>query len=350
MTTYVWETLELEKILKEALVRDLGETHGDARFGYYTTARKHLLEDILDEIKKLQPDMTDHGPTHISDVIRNIHELLGDDICKLNGVEIYILGLSALFHDVGNVFSRQEHQNQISTIYDYAMGNNHGSLDDEQKKLVLNICKAHCGEGIDGSRNTLRFVGDPSKLDRKEVRPRLLAPLLRFADELAEGEQRTSHFMIIQHAYNRESMPYHQYANCSKVSIDRPNGRICLTYHLHIGDHASHNRAIPLSSLKKFLPFAYKRIEKLNQERQYARHYCYLLEPFKQVSATFNFWYRGQEIFCDLEPLVFNDLVVPGDPQKGVVERNSGYKETSLIKKLSDAIDTMNGQNSEVRP
>lgn len=347
--TYIWETLDFENQIQTALQRDMGNSHASARFGYYATARKNLLEDILDEIKRIQPDMTDHGPKHIRDVVENIHELLGDDICHLNGMETYILGLSALFHDVGNVFSRKDHQSHISTIYDYAMGNSHGSLEDEQKKLVLNICKAHCGEGIDGNKNTLSLVGGPSKLERREVRPGLLAPLLRFADELAEGEQRTSHFMIMQHSYSRESIPYHQYANCSISTIDRPKGRICLTYHIHLDDDESNTRAMPLSSLKTFLPFVYKRIEKLNQERQYARHYCSLLEPFKEVSAAFNFWYQGQEIFCDLDTIVFSDLVVPGDPQHGVVERNRKYKEADLINSLSSAIERMSRQNSEVQ-
>ncbi len=347
--TYIWETLEFEKQIETALQNDLGDSHASAIFGYYTTARKHLLEDILDEIKRIQPDMTDHGPMHIRNVIENIHELLGDDIRHLNGIEIYILGLSALFHDVGNVFSRKDHQKQISSIYDYAMGTRHSNQHDEQKKLVLSICKAHCGEGIDGSRNTLSCVGDPSKLDRKEVRPRLLAPLLRFADELAEGEQRTSHFMITQHAYSKESMPYHQYANCSCVSIDRRNGRICLTYHIHIDDNASNSEEMSLSSVKTFLPFVYKRIEKLNQERQYARHYCSLLEPFKMVSATIIFWHHGQELDCELDSITLSDLVVPGDPQMSVVERNPKYREADLIGKLSGAIGRMRAQNSEVQ-
>ncbi len=161
--TYIWETLEFEEIIKAALIRDLLQTHGDTRFGFYTTARKHLLEDILDEIKRIQPNITDHGPKHIRNVLENIKDLLGSSIGEwnnesrklsngdLNGMELYVLGLSALFHDVGNVFSRTEHQKQIGPIYDCAMGGNggnRGNQGDEQKKLILDICKAHCGEGI----------------------------------------------------------------------------------------------------------------------------------------------------------------------------------------------------------
>ena len=55
--SYIWETLEIEEIIQATLIRDLNRSHGDGRFGYYTTARKHLLENILDEIKKIQPNI-----------------------------------------------------------------------------------------------------------------------------------------------------------------------------------------------------------------------------------------------------------------------------------------------------
>jgi len=360
--TYIWETLEFEEIIKAALINDLQQTHGDARFGYYTTARKHLLEDILEEIKCIQPNMTDHGPKHVCHVLGNIRDLLGasignwDDQSKvlsngeLNGMELFVLGLSALFHDVGNVFSRTEHQNLIGPIYDLAVGSNSGSQDAELKEQTLNICKAHCGEWLDGERNTLQFVSERSKIDRKEIRPILLAPILRFADELAEGEQRTSHFMIKQHNYPNKSIQFHRYAVSSNIDIDRVHGRILLKYHITLrlpeepeGDFSrSHGPVISTKGLKKFLTFAYKRIEKLNQERQYAKHYCNLLDPFKETSASFTFWYRQREVLVGLNPVVFSDLVVPGDPQKGVVDRNSDYKETALIKSLSHAVQNMN--------
>jgi len=365
--TYIWETLEFEEMIQSALVRDLHKTHGDARFGYYTTARKHLLEDVLEEIKRIQPNMTDHGPRHIRDVLQNMRDLLGTSVgdwdnelktlteAGLNGVELYILGLSALFHDVGNVFERDQHQIQIAPIYDLAMPNNGGNQDVEQKQLVLDICKAHCGEGFDGSKNTLQFVSDRSKIERKEIHPNMLAPILRFADELAEGEQRTSRFMIKQHEYPNKSIQFHRYAVSSNVDIDRAHGRIRLKYHITLrlpqdpdnDSSLDHGPVISTRSLKPFLAFVYRRIEKVNQERQYAKHYCSLLAPFKETSASFVFWYKKREIPVGLPPVMFSDLVVPGDPQKGVVERNSEYKQVDLIRKLSVAIETMNDQNGE---
>lgn len=362
--SYIWETLEIEEIIQVALIRDLDESHGNERFGYYTTARKNLLDNVLEEIKKIQPDMTDHGPKHIKNVLVNIQDLLGDSVGVwdratkrldkgfFNGMELYILGLSALFHDVGNVFKREEHQKQICPIYDYARPTTGGSEESEEKIIILEICRAHCGDGLDGSKNTLSFVRERSKLDRQIIRPNLLAPILRFADELAEGTQRTSHYMIQRHGYSEESLKYHQYAFSSNVDIDRALGRIRLNYHITLKlPHESetekfqiHGPLVSIDDLAGFLQTVYHRIEKVNQERQYAKFYCPLLDPFKETSATFNFWHKGRELPIDLHPVIFSDLVVPGDPQKTVVERDSLYNPDQLIVRLTEAMNRIASQ------
>ena len=317
---------------------------------------------MLDEIKAAQPTLTDHGPRHIRNVLKNAHELIADEIGKrkgtklsrgaLNGVELYVLGLSALFHDVGNMFDRKEHQKQIAKIYDFARPAQNGHQDHEEKKIILDICQAHCGKALDGTENTIRFVTERSKLEGKEIRPPLLASILRFADELAEGEQRTSHYMIQQHKYPKDSHLFHQYADCSEVDIDRRGSRIRLTYHITLrraeegdgGGVMNDGSIVPVNGLAEFLTFAYKRIEKLNQERQYAKHYCFLLNPFKETSASFNFWYRDRQIPIDLKAVVLSDLVVPGDPQRSVVDNDGRYDPTSLIGQLSETMNKMKNE------
>lgn len=357
----IWETLEFEEIIEAALIRDLNETHGKIRFGYYTTAREYLLVNVLEEIKRAQPNMSDHGPKHIKNVLQNIQELLGSSLGEwdrtkktlsggeLNGMELYILGLSALFHDVGNVFTRKEHQLKIGPIYDAARPPKGTNKEAHEKVTILNICKAHCGDGFDGSKNTLAFVDEHAKLEHFAIRPNMLAPILRFADELAEGPQRTSHYMVNKHKYPKSSVLFHQYALSKSVDIDRAHNRIRLQYHINLqlpgdtGDSGllSHGPTISIDELAKFLKFSYQRIEKVNQERQYAKHYCNLLEPFKETSAVFNFWYKRRLIPVDLTPVQFTDLVVPGDLQKSLIQRDNHYKPDLLISNLTSAIGSM---------
>lgn len=357
--SYIWETLDIERIIEKELIRDLGKSVGGARFGYYTTARKNLLENLLEEIRGQQKDLTDHGPRHIKDVLENIYHLIRSEFSKkgdnrpLNGIELYVLGLSALFHDVGNIFSRKEHQKRISQIYDQARPSLNGHQDHEEKKLILSICRAHCGEAFDGSNNTLIFVDKTSALDKRPIRPLFLASILRFADELAEGEQRTSHYMLQRHGYSAESIIFHQYANCVESCIERHNGRIALSFHIELkfpekqqeggGKDAT---VICIDDLDKFLDFVYKRIEKLDQERQYTKHYCELLAPFKETSVSFNFWYNKDQIPIDLKAIVLSDLIVPGDPGKRVVDYDNHYNPSLLVMNLNKVMTEMKAGNS----
>jgi hypothetical protein len=169
---------------------------------------------------------------------------------------------------------------------------------------------------------------------------------LRFSDELAEGEQRTSYFMLKTHGYQPGQIVYHQYANCCKVNIDRPGNRIRLTYQIDLrrdsdpiagGDDV----AISTAQLEEFLKFVYLRIEKLNQERMYAKYYSPLLEPFTRTTVSFNFWYNHFAIPTDLQSVEISDLSVPGDPHRTFADYDNDYIPNRLATYLERSIEAM---------
>jgi len=351
---YIWETRKIEDIMKDSLIKQLGKASGESRFARYSTARECLIVNVLPEIARKQPNLTDHGPVHVKEVLDNACELLGNEISKLNGMELYCLLLSILFHDVGNIVDRKKHEAEVSPIYDFVFPRQAGHQDVEEKQLVLDICAAHCGKAVDGTNDTLQYVRERSKLERCEIRPALLAPILRFADELAEGEYRTSSYMISHHEYASNSVTFHQYANCSKIDIDRQNGRIILSYHICLKpppdmdfgeldmagsvENPNDGRNIQISDLDHFLQFIYDRIEKLNQERQYTKHYCTLLQPFTRTTVTIDFLCGHYQLPIDLQQVEIRDLVVPGDPHKTLIEYNAAYEPRRVLEMLEKAI------------
>jgi len=346
--TYSWETRELEGIMEEALNRDLDLPQAEIRKARYILARNRLMTDLLPYIRKQQGDLTDHGPEHIKDVIDSAQELLGTtthETKKLNGVELYCLLLSILFHDVGNIENRNEHQKQVSQIYDEVFPHASSHHDTEEKRIILAICEAHCGKAPDGSANTILYVPEHSKLDRKSVNPIFLASVLRFADELSEGEHRTSSYMINHHHFSKESLPFHRYSHCCSIDIDRDNERVSLSYHIHINPPGksnsgpNNNAFVHLEELEVFLNFIYHRIEKLHQERQYAKHYCNLLEPFKRTTVTIGFWYRGVELHTELQQVELTDLIVPGDPLRSFSDIHPDYHAERIVKLLEDMVN-----------
>ena len=227
-------------MLREALGSGLGPEKGEAYMALYVHARTTLLEDVLEEVRGREPELTDHGPRHIEHVLTNVFKLLEGDLDHFTPIEHYILGLSVLFHDVGNIYGRKGHNRRIARVYDHVRPADKFA---QEKALVVQIAQAHTGEARDGSRNTLADVPDVSQLDGEPVKAREIAAIVRFADELAEGRQRTSEYMKRHGRYSAESMPYHDYASATDIAIDKLNDRIAVTYHLGIKQGSGSTRS-----------------------------------------------------------------------------------------------------------
>jgi len=346
-----WNTTSLEEDLRDSLISDLGKSDGEATYGKYTTAREYLLNNILSEIARIQTELTDHGPEHVRNVMENVSKLLQGELSAYDGVEKYCMLMSILFHDVGNIFNRKNHHKEVSQIYDLVFPDILGSNASSEKQIILSLCQAHCGKAQDESNDTLKFVPFDDWLLGKPIRTQHLATILRFADELAEGEQRTSKFIIthpnLVEALDKFSLDYHLYANCSSINIDRAGGRICCTYQIHIADDEQDKSGeagihIKMSELTYFLEFIYCRIEKLNQERKYSKYYNPLLEPFKVITIAINFWYKSNLIPTDLQQLKLTDLVIPGESHLPIHKIDANYDSSHLVPAISNNIKKIN--------
>lgn len=334
-----WEECEIEKIAKKIIVKDFGQSKGDYLFSIYSTTKNILIEDVLPEIRGKQPYLTDHGPKHIAKVLNNAHYLLGAATKKLSGAQLYCLMMSILFHDVGNFYdNRKEHQNHISEIYDYVRK---GAKPIPQEKLiVVKLVGAHSGKADDGSRDTIQTICDKTHFEGKPVDLGSLAAILRFADELAEGAQRTSFFMHHFNQYPLKNEIYHRYARATEVNIDRGNQRIALTYHIEINTSEDLQLSKDqIDKISELIDFTYDRIVKLDQERQYARYYCEYLSPFMKTTVVFNYWIDGELQDFGLNQLSLSDLVVPGDIQKKVKDYDVSYDKKKIIETIYSALD-----------
>ena len=333
----MWVTQAIETRAQQALLQERGESGGQEKFALYLTARTCLVEEVLPEIKAMQPTLTDHGSNHIANVLNNAEALLPGAVGNLSGTELYCLVLSILFHDVGNVLSRDAHHQLISSIYDYVRPQT--ALFKQEKLIVLRVTAAHCGTAQDGSKDTLKFLSDKTHLDGKAVDWQKIAAVLRFADELAEGPQRTSLFMQRVFGYPNECSIFHDYAQITEICIEPQNGRIALTYNIDVKTDDARKSWLNEKEFKQLLEFTFRRILKLNQERKYAKHYCNLLQAFRETSVVFNFWVKGSPISLVLPKLVLDDLVVPGDLEKTVAQYNPSYNLDELMAKVRHALE-----------
>ncbi len=337
----MWTERPIEEKTFRSLVGEFQPAEGRTKYGLYTAARKDLIEQILPNIRAVMPDHTDHGPEHLARVLNNIGELLEIDSDQqiLSSIELYSLILGSAFHDTGNIYGRRDHQRHVADIYDFCRsttGNDH-----QEKLIVIKIAEAHCGTTMNGSADTLKAIGsNPVPLFDRPVRLQWIAAILRFADELAEGKERTSLFMLRNHKYRKQSRIFHEYVNLVTTHIDPGNERIALTYNIDVKTkEAGGISPTEEKRLKNLLRYCYQRVDKLDQERQYTKHYCDLLSKFKYTSVSFNFWIKGQPFNLGLpEPYTISDLTVPGDREALLCTRNDIFMEENILAEIRKVV------------
>jgi len=328
----VWSERAIEKTLRKRLSDEFGEGEGETVFSRYVQARSKLVQDVLPFIPAEEPGLTDHGERHLANVLDNVERLLGDEISDLNVWELYLLCTCVLFHDVGNVYGRHDHNRRITDVYNNVW--EEGDQDRLERSLVTSIAGAHCGEATDGSYDTLNNVAIEAQYKGNLVQAQVLSALLRFADELAEGPQRTSYFMQQQGLYPAESEIYHKYANVTNLAIDKPNGRILLDYQIEISLSDGSLLAEDDVPLGEFMNFIYYRINKLNTERRYTKYYCKYLTNISINRASVNFLHNSILLPIDLQPIELSDLVLPASDSIDIPSEYEDYVFDKLERKI----------------
>lgn len=331
-----------ETQLRARLHEELPE-RANALTGAYDKAVDYLKSNIYEEIRAKEPNLTDHGPRHIDNVQNNILRLLPNfplpsegDIppATISGIEMYFLAMFTLFHDVGNIHQRDDHHLNIGGVFDAACGL--GAAIRREKTLVLRACAAHTGESSEGSLDTLKELPEVEQFEGDPVRLRQLAAILRFADELAEGPQRTSEYRLAHDDYDSKSRVYQEYASVTDVLIDRGNQRISLAFEIPV-DADPNDPVGRLQSLESLLSHILTRIAKLDEERRYAVHYSPLLAPFRATIASFNFHCGEDLLDVDLPQIQLDDFTVPGTTSRSLHHDLPSYSPAELALRLLTA-------------
>ena len=199
---------------------------------------------------------------------------------------------------------------------------------------MVQISQAHSGKTRTNSRNTLEDVPKSSHLDGHPVRPRELATIIRFADELAEGPQRTSQYLRETGAHATESVIYHDYSSATHMCIDCGNGRIAVTYQFEVNFNTALEKE--LERIKDLLNFTYQRLGKMDLERRYARFHCAEpLFPFREISVRLDVQIDGEFLDLGLETII-SDEVDLDKPAELLSERESRWDADAVVNQLRE--------------
>lgn len=335
----MWKEQKIEQLVKADLEAWQGD--GSDVWTKYVATREDVEKSILPYIATQEPGLSDHGVDHIANVMRNVGSVLGLNgaglaavdapISSVQPVEKLLLLLGALLHDIGNVEGRAGH-NQVTA--DVWRKSGHGSFSQwtpADRRTIIGLCQAHTGKTKAGSVDTLKpLQANQHYFLNENVRLPELAAVLRFADELAEGAQRTSRFLLFQRMYAASNEEFHQYAHSTHVTIDRAHGRVALDYDIELSDPFFGNDENKAENLKRLLELMYKRIIKLEHERVFARHYAPNLLAFSETSVSLSIQ-LNHEAICTFEPLVLNDFNMRDVSPDKLSDLDSKYDISSIV-------------------
>lgn len=195
----------------------------------YTEFKDAFDKEVHPEIKSkiLEIEKTgyynDHGVDHIAMVIERVSWILDnmgftlvqDEPNKffISPYEIFILLMAIQLHDAGHLIaSREEHAKKGKELLSkFDLG---GKLSSAEKKHIGDIARAHGGkEDPIGKLPVEQYVS------HQQIRPQLLAALLRLGDELAEDQSRASNLLLRLGEIEPTSEIFHRYS----ASLDSLN-------------------------------------------------------------------------------------------------------------------------------
>lgn len=332
------DSLPLEQAMEDALNKQCTPEKAKKCITKYRMTKTKLFETILPWIRTNEPTLTDHGSDHINNVLDNVYKLVEVDINKghFTGLDLYIMCLSVLFHDVGNIFSRNKHNlNILPVIKEF----NQILENKRERQAVIKAGRAHSGKSGD---DTLRELDEVFSVEGEPIKLREIAAIIRFADELAEGPQRTSAFMNKLGLFSDDSKIYHQYAECTDLHIDSRNERVSLSYTVELQEYTDMSVSKPLGSdLVTFIEYIYSRIIKLDQERKYFGYYFNSTKKIKLTAAKLTFTLNDIEVAYSPDQITLDDLIVPGGCQKSIIENEGCFDAKKMITDLDIAISKM---------
>lgn len=143
---------------------------------------------------------SDHGHKHVQNIIQlqqkilvsnvpHLQKLINEDDDEIpedsafNFYELYLLLSATLWHDIGNIIARTRHNENITPIEQKIQ---HYFVNTEIKTHVLQIAKAHTGS--DGVKTQIPLT--VSSYCNEQISCQFIGALLRFTDELDEGQNR----------------------------------------------------------------------------------------------------------------------------------------------------------------
>lgn len=283
---------------------------------------------------------TAHNAEHFDEVVQYAGFLLGietgEESTTLSPYELYILLVAIRIHDAGNIHGREAHEKSCFTILREA-GPASGT-DDTEKKIIANIAQAHGGKTSNGSKDTIGQLEAKKDVNKGLIRPRLLASIVRFADEICESRNRAANYLINFGNLPKQSEIYHKYAaSICANRVSRAEQRLVLTYKITLDDIAKPwGGGIQDEVTEKFLiDEILDRLEKMDRERRYCNIYSREMYTINSIRATIEITNGDHDTIETISVPELSDSGYPEEKQGHLREKLQEYCGDRLHQRLT---------------
>ncbi len=285
-------------------------------FNTYTSIVNYLRSDIYPLIDAglaaLSEDngfYTLHGPEHFDEVVRYAGLLLGcergDEVLNhLSAYELYVLLLAIRLHDAGNMYGREGHEKRVFQILKQ-MGKLSGS-DEFEKRFIADIAEAHGGKAPDGSKDTIGQLKESVSYGSVEIRPRLLAAIVRFADEICESRPRAANTLLETSDLPKKNEVFHKYASSIKsVKVKTTEKSVEIKFAFSVNDaHRKWGKGQGGIMQEVYLiDEILDRLEKMFLERQYCTKFMRDICNIERVRADIEIFDDNYQTIKDIHIL-----------------------------------------------
>ncbi len=319
---------DLEKYLEFSYTDDPSNFPDGKKRNYgnkYGEIKEYLENEVhpLVQVGSLLADgvdkglLTDHGVGHIQTVIKRASSLVGKAE-NISPYETFILLCAIQFHDVGNIFGREGHEEQHAKIMkDIEIY----FLDMVERKIILDIANAHGGKTGSGSKDKISLLQASSLYCNQSIRNRYLAAIVKFSDELAEEKSRSARYGLKLPSFPESSRVYHQYAEAlHTVKINHENKSIKLAFFLD--DKLAQSKSGKGDKKVYLIDEIYERTIKTHMERLYCARFMKPLIDIESIQVEIRIYSSNKEYSEELESIEFTleETGYPDYPKNGILD------------------------------
>lgn len=281
--------------------------------------------------------LNDHGPEHINMVIERANSIVTNFNTEyLSEFEAFILLCAIQIHDIGNILGRAGHERKLNSIFDERSANI--IIDTPERRVIKSVAMAHGGKSEKG-KDTISLLSARESIFNETVRTRLLAAILRFADELADDNTRANREAMDLGILGTNSDIYHKYSRALHtvaIKSDEENKDFKVSLVFELEAPALKDKYLVGNYEKYLLDEIYDRTQKMELERRYCMKFMYPYINIGRIQVAINIYGAQSQLIKSisytLEDVSYpNDAVVVRDGMIGNISVPSGKEMLHVL-------------------